>query len=482
MILLGVLLLGVFPILGALAQDCEANPTGEDTTSLTISEPDQLRAFDNCTRILGGFSILNTFKGPFVLNSVTNITGFITLDSLVDTVDGIDALEMANLRWIMGLRLRRTAMLNRVQLPSLEEAAKDMEFELGPEGSWFDLQALKRVERLLIRGVRADATLPSLETVDWVLSIDSDPRSNANVSSTPVNIDLPVLKEAGTLNFYGQIRNLSLPNLAALNRDGSLTWGGLNVRADSVEFPGVFLPSLGEVNGELGFKGHIPRIELPGIEHTDASITINTNSEVAISSSLKDLGALYIRGQLTALNLSSLTNATTLDIHSDTKVACPINLISTHRRLYGTYEPPFCTDASLAAAGENPYTHYALPPSLQPTPSPEPEPFWSPTPTPTPRPDSSGGGGGLSEGARTAVIVVVVVLVACAVLGGFFIWRRKSSERQVGDLKGNVDASLGAMTAGMRHGSADSAAAGQERSSDHDAPPPYSREPPSAKG
>jgi hypothetical protein len=42
------------------------------------------------------------------------------------------------------------------------------------------------------------------------------------------------------------------------------------------------------------------RIDLPDFEHTNASIIIKTNSAVAISSSLENLGELYIRGQLTA--------------------------------------------------------------------------------------------------------------------------------------------------------------------------------------
>ncbi|KAL3483128.1 hypothetical protein BJX62DRAFT_245196 [Aspergillus germanicus] len=465
----------------AHAQECEANPSDKYSTTLTISSPDQLRAFDNCTRILGGFDILNSFTGSFVLNSVTNISGFIMFDSLRDSAHGLDALEMANLQWIMGIRLPDATALSRVQLPSLEVVREDMEISLAPEGSWFDLAALKRVGNLSIRGLRADASLPSLETVDSVLSINSDPDYGVNVSSTPFNIDLPVLREAGDLSFYGQIRNLSLPSLAVLNHDASITLGGLSVRADSVEFPGVSLPSLLEVTGELQFKGHIPRIDLPDFEHTNASIIIKTNSAVEISSSLEDLGELYIRGQLTGLNLTSLNSATTIDIQSSTKVPCPVSLITTHRRLYGTYEPPFCTAESLAAAGENPYTHYALPPSLRPTPSPS--PYWTPTPTPTPIQASSGGGGGLSSGDK-AGISVGVLLVACGVLGGLCIWRRKKRGSVRRGDAGVRLGSVGATTGGMRNGNGivDPPAAEHQRGSTDEAPPPYSREPPSAKG
>ncbi|KAL3447490.1 hypothetical protein BJX65DRAFT_276786 [Aspergillus insuetus] len=490
MILLSALLLVVLSI-GTHAQDCEANPSDEHSTTLTISSPDQLRAFDNCTRILGGFNILKNFTGSFVLNSVTNISGFIMFDSLRDSAHGLDALEMANLQWIMGVRLLDATALSRVQLPSLEVVWEDMEIALAPEGSWFDLAALKRVGRLFIRGLRADALLPSLETVDSILSINSDPDYGVNVSSTPFNIDLPVLREAGDLSFYGQIKNLSLPSLAVLNHDASVIRGGLSVRADSVEFPGVSLPSLLEVTGELQFEGHIPRIDLPDIEHTNASIIIKTNSAVEISSSLEDLGELYIRGQLTALNLTSLNNATALDIQSSAKVPCPVSLIATHRRLYGTYEPPFCTAESLAAAGENPYTHYALPPSLRPTPSPSPSPYW--TPTHTPIPASSLGGGGLSSGDK-AGISVAVLLAACGVLGGLFVWRRKrrgSARKGGAGMNDNGGVRVGsvvasATTVGMRNGngndSVDSPAAEHQRVSADEAPPPYSREPPSAKG
>jgi hypothetical protein len=94
-----------------------------------------------------------------VLNSVTNISGFIMFDSLRDSAHGLDALEMANLQWIMGVRLPDATALSRVQLPSLEVVWEDMEIALAPEGSWFDLAALKRVGSLFIRGLRAEYVL-----------------------------------------------------------------------------------------------------------------------------------------------------------------------------------------------------------------------------------------------------------------------------------------------------------------------------------
>jgi hypothetical protein len=91
-----------------------------------------------------------------VLNSVTNISGFIMFDSLRDPAHGLNALEMANLQWIMGVRLPDATALSRVQLPSLEVVSEDMKIALAPEGSWFDLAALKRVGSLSIRGLRAE--------------------------------------------------------------------------------------------------------------------------------------------------------------------------------------------------------------------------------------------------------------------------------------------------------------------------------------
>jgi hypothetical protein len=91
----------------------------------------------------------------------------------------------------------------------------------------------------------------------------------------------------------------------------------------------------------------------------------------------------------------------------------------------------------------------------------------------------------LSSGDK-AGISVGVLLVACGALGGFSVWRRK---KRGSVRRGGAGVRLGAVgasatTGGMRNGNGivDPAAVEHQRVSVDEAPPPYSREPPSAKG
>ncbi|KAL4799320.1 hypothetical protein BDV19DRAFT_295742 [Aspergillus venezuelensis] len=124
-------------------------------------------------------------------------------------------------------------------------------------------------------------------------------------------------------------------------------------------------------------------------------------------------------------------------------------------------------------AGDNPYMSYKLPPSLA----------ASATPTPTP---GSASGGGLSSGGKTAIIVVALV-VGCFLIGGSIVlrWKRKhrklikkvtsTSDVRLGPVERRADPCPGAVSNDNRTVNGNAIA-----SSPAAAPPPYSREPPSA--
>ncbi|KAL4961577.1 uncharacterized protein BDV14DRAFT_180134 [Aspergillus stella-maris] len=493
-VLLGLFLAGTLPM-GTQARECEAVPEYEGANSLTIANPEQLRAFDNCTTINGSFGIATVFEGEFVLNSVTEITGYVHLDDSWSPPTGVSAVEMLNLQSLQSLRLSTARSLSRLQLPMLAEIKEDMDVAFVPEGAWFDLTALNQAGTISVRGLQTNASFPSLETVTGMITLHTDPRYGENTNSTPFDIHLPVLKETGNLSVYGQIRNLSIPRLEAIYSDDFTIPSGLIVRADSTEFVGVSLPSLREIYGGLDISGYLPQVNLPNLRQTNADIRINATAlnytGTWFSAAIEQMGNLYVSGDIELIDLLYITNATSIDILSYSKIHCTRNLIETHRKLYGQFEPFFCDELSMADAGENPYTFYKLPPSLAASATPTPSPSFSPTPTPTP---ASGSGGGLSSGGKTAIIVVALV-VGCFLIGGSIVlrWKRKhrklmkkvpsTSHVRLGPIQTRAGPYSGVVSSGNRTTSGDAVAstpAAAPQYSASEAPPPYSREPPSA--
>lgn len=82
---------------------------------------------------------------------MTNFTGSL-LGKLDADHDGLEAIEMLNLLWILDIRLSRSWGLRSIQMPRLVDISAQLDFIQGPEDSWMDFSALKSVHIIDIAG------------------------------------------------------------------------------------------------------------------------------------------------------------------------------------------------------------------------------------------------------------------------------------------------------------------------------------------
>ncbi|KAL2819258.1 hypothetical protein BDW59DRAFT_151555 [Aspergillus cavernicola] len=425
-----LLVTGVVPI-GISAQDCYANATETDTESrLILSSPDQLSAFDGCTTIIGDILIDKNFAGSIVLNGVTNFTGTIaSYGYAVTTV--VDAIEMPDALYINRLGLHNARMVRRLSLPRVERMAAMWLYQPAGDSS-FDLGALKDISLIYMSGPGTNVSFPSLETITNDFTLVTDLLSPSD-DRAPIDVHLPALREVEGLNIKGPIRSLLTPNVEAI---GS---GGMWVEARYEDLPGVLLPSLARLGARVSLSGHIKRVDLGGMQETNASITIKAESPVEINSALQNAGDIDLSGELQAVNFDDISHATEMSINSTTLSQCPPSLVEVYRELNRPREAEFCDSNSLQLAGDNPWADYVSPiPNPGPTPTPTQTPSWTPTPTPSP---VMSPGPVLSTGALAGIIVVIAVLGSAAI-AAFWIRRYRKKipgEKTAGDVPAGRD-------------------------------------------
>ncbi|KAL2835436.1 hypothetical protein BJY01DRAFT_223717 [Aspergillus pseudoustus] len=498
-----VALVGVLPT-GTLARECKANPATRDGyfPTLRLRSEDQLAQFDGCETLYGQLWVEPEFSGTLSLPTVTNFSGSIAAD---DTpAYGLKAIDLPSVQYMESIYLRGAWGVKTVSAPKLE-VIKRLTLTQGVEGSSFDLSALRYMESVSLAGFYESVSFPSLEEIDYGMFFYTDPSRESSDTLVPVDMDFPVLKETGGLFLYGQIKSLSTPQLERLGDPRG--WPrGLVVQANYTSMGGVFLPELRELHGLFRLTGYVSAVDTGNLLNTSVALNITSDSPLELHSNLETAGEILLTGgQLAVLDFTNLTTTTNLEISSETPGKCSLSLVEVARYFWRPDEPGFCDDASIAAAGENPYldpdyTPSILPVAQTPTPTPDyggwyptPTPWGSSTPTPTPyytpTPTPGSGGGKLSREAEAAVATISAV-VGCFVIGGWMVlrWRRKHG------VKAGSSAAAGGGTAAGGSGSAAAGAArGARVHADHDgddddeplprhssdvAPPPYSREEP----
>ncbi|KAL2814107.1 hypothetical protein BJX63DRAFT_431510 [Aspergillus granulosus] len=491
-ILLAAAFIGSLPS-GVLARECRTNESTPEGyfPRMSLTSPDELAQFDGCETLTGYFYITSEFTGTLSLPTVTNFSGYITLEG--PPTYGLEAVNLPNVQYMETISLRNAWGLKTLRAPRLE-TLKELILTQAEKGSVFDLPELKEAEFISLAGFWSSISFPSLERNmgTWVYT---DPSREATDTLVPVDIDFPVLKESAGLYLYGQIKSLSTPLLEVLG-DPQGRPRGLQMEANYTAMEGVFLPALRELHGQFAIHGHVSAVNLGDLKSTSAPITIQAESPIEVYSKLENAGKISIQGELAVLNFMNLTTATDMDIVSERTVSCPEPLIDIYRYFSKPDEPDFCSNESIAAAGENPY----LDPHYQPsvpvtgtstaptftsgsgstptpwlTPSSTPSPVYSPTPTP-------GSGGGKLSSAAEAAIVAVGVLIGCFAIGGWIVmrWKRKHVKREANMSSGHAGIAPvppAVTTEGISNRHVDDSEPLPRHSADI-APPPYSREEP----
>ncbi|KAF9890848.1 hypothetical protein FE257_005419 [Aspergillus nanangensis] len=501
--LLTALLAGVLLPINTLARDCLVNETTFNNYAprMDLIEPSQLAQFDGCETLIGNIVISRHFTGKIELNTVTNFSGHISLDE--KPTYGLEAVSLPNVQYMESISLRGAWGLNSLHAPKLE-VLEDLVVTQVVEGGTLELPALRAVETLSLSGYWSSISFPSLETIDLGMWVYTDPTGEATDILVPVDIDFPVLKETAGMFIEGQIKSLSTPMLEVLG-DPQGWPRGLGMRANYTAMEGVLLPSLRELHGLFSIDGSVSAVDLGGMQNTSAPIKIDVDSPTKIYSGLEHAGNISVHGPLAVINFTNLTTATYMDITSEAApISCPRALVDIYRYFSDPEEPPFCSNESIAAAGENPYldpgytpsepvTGYPTPtsdsssdrgptPTPSYTPSPTPTPVYTPTPTPGP------GGGKLSTGAEAA-IATGAALVGLVGIGGWIVARRRKRRvKNVATASGRAAAGAGdavsrgaSRAAGNRNTSSGRRGENKEalpRHSGDVAPPPYSRDPP----
>ncbi|KAL3489561.1 hypothetical protein BJX62DRAFT_238962 [Aspergillus germanicus] len=513
-------LLVVYLPIGTLALECLTNSTTRPgySTRMELTSPTQLAEFSSCDTLTGIIHVTPEFKGTLELPaSVTNFSGYI-VHYYGQPSDGLEGIILPNVRYIESIELWGTYGVKSVYAPRLETLGMLLVEQAVEEGATMDFGALREVNTIALSGYWSSISFPSLEKITYSMSVHTDPTQSETDVLVPVDIDLPVLKEAGELTLNGQIKSLSTPLLEVLGRD-DLYYYSLAMQANYTAMEGLFFPALRELYGEFRVNGSVSAVDLGGMKNTSAAIEIDVESLIEIYSGLENAGKIFVRGPLAVINFTNLTTASDMNITTttDTPISCPRALVDIYRYFSSPTDPPFCNAESLSAAGENPYADPEYTPvGGYPTPSATitsdsaststwgygygstPTPWWSPTPTPvySPTPTPGGGGGKLSSGAEAAIATVAVV-VGLVGIGGWIVARRR--QRAKTESGGTVSGSgsgtgrtggteLGAVAPAVvrpvittnRRGDGGDGEEGEglPRHSADVAPPPYSREEP----
>ncbi|CEL08190.1 hypothetical protein ASPCAL11342 [Aspergillus calidoustus] len=508
-----VLLVGALP-LATLARECRTNGTSPEGyfPRMDLTSPSQLAQFSECDTLTGYIHVSPDFKGTLELPaSVTNFSGYITRNYGQPT-DGLDGVILPNVRSMESIELYGAYGVKSVSAPRLETLGRLLVEQAVEEGASLDFGALREVETIALAGYWSSISFPSLQEITFSMSVHTDPSREATDVLVPVDIDLPVLKEAGQLSLYGQIKSLSTPLVEVLGR-GNQHYYTLTLRANYTAMEGVFLPALQELYGEFRVNGSVSAVDLGGMKNASAPIKIDVETPIEIYSGLENAGRIFVRGPLAVINFTNLTTAADLNITttSSTPLSCPRALVDIYRYFSDPDEPAFCNAESLSAAGENPYLNPDYMPSYPVTgyatvtsdsaststwgygSGSTPTPWWSPTPTPiySPTPTPGGGGGKLSSGAEAAIATVAVV-VGLVGIGGWVLARRRNRRAKSGGTGADSNApgaggsELGAVAAAgagytattSRRGDAGEEEERLPRHSADVAPPPYSREEP----
>ncbi|KAL3477283.1 hypothetical protein BJX99DRAFT_226330 [Aspergillus californicus] len=403
------------------AQECPTTTTGN---ALAVSSPADLDVFSDCTSITGDIAIDNAFSGSFVLNGVTNFTGSIYMPSPEDSHD-MDAFEMLDLTYIERLDFAGAWGLKSVQLPLLEHVEQLYFIQDGGESS-FDVGALKSAGNIAVAGDWTNITFPSLETVTGDFTIATDPSWTIPDSrASPMEIYLPLLREAHFVSISGHVSRLETPSLEALGTSDQGGEQGIEVYAEYTDLSGVYLSSLKSLYGSISLYGHIAAVNLNGMSETNGTITIRATSPVEIYSGLQEAGTINLSGSLSAINFEDIFHADELNINSDVVSECPISLIEVYREVNAPNEATFCNSGSLSRAGDNPYSETG---NTGPTVTGSTSPSWEDLNS-----DSDSDSGSGSGRPSTGIIVMIPLLVGVGACGSIYLfakWRGRKMRRQ----------------------------------------------------
>lgn len=136
--------LTVSDLLAAETKECNTADGGD---SLSLSSPDQLDAFKDCTILSGHIVVESGYTGDFILNGVTEVHG--NISTVEDGAEGLGLFELRDLVEIESIHLQ--GISGDVHLPNLERAG-DLELVQTRDKGEIDLGSLVEAENVLVLG------------------------------------------------------------------------------------------------------------------------------------------------------------------------------------------------------------------------------------------------------------------------------------------------------------------------------------------
>ncbi|KAL2826717.1 hypothetical protein BDW59DRAFT_145106 [Aspergillus cavernicola] len=212
-----IIWLWIASVLSALLTGVAGKECTSEDNSYTISSPeDVIKYFDGCTTINSDRIIIrNTYEGPFVLPTVTKITGTIRCEynSGMTRPAVIPALEAPDLLYLGALEIQEADSLTNISFPQLETVAGGISIGSTAEYVHTSFPALTESGSLSIRARFSNLNFPSLTKVRNDLTVDFCPSCPPPFAKRSVSF--PSLQSAGYVRLVGAITS-SVPCFSSM--------------------------------------------------------------------------------------------------------------------------------------------------------------------------------------------------------------------------------------------------------------------------
>ncbi|OJJ61394.1 hypothetical protein ASPSYDRAFT_67213 [Aspergillus sydowii CBS 593.65] len=365
------------PSLGAETKECN---TADGDNPLSVSSPDQLDAFKDCTILNGHIVVESGYTGDFVLNGVTEVHG--NISTVEDGAEGLGLFELRDLVEIESIHLR--GISGDVHLPNLERAG-DIELIQTRDKGEIDLGSLEEAENVLVLGSWTSTNFESLKTVAKRIQFcgSTDCAIYGDSTFPYIAVDLPSLEETNYFEVAGTVNRVSIPNLEVVGYADYQEEGyqGLRINiqegGETLDFDA---PKMHTLAGTLELYGAVTRLSMGALGETNVGATINPRAPLDIYSTIQTARHFYLWGEIHTVYFPRMRDLGMISNDYTTKIPC--------------------NDTLYQLWGDNPYDNPCLNYDFPQDPATVLNGTNSTTPSSTPSPSSSGIAGGLNGDAN----------------------------------------------------------------------------------
>ncbi|CZS96262.1 uncharacterized protein RAG0_05648 [Rhynchosporium agropyri] len=296
------------------------------------SQADIENKLAGCTTYQGQIKIGQFWVGAFVLPNLTSITSLNTASSPFDPTGprehpSLTSIELPDLTTFHEMRLYNTPVLSLLSLPKVEELGRmivqpDSSRELNPEVT-LKVPLLFEASRMVFTG---NFPRHTFYVSNSRLSEDYSNGFLPATASSPIAVDMPVLRQANDMHISGSISKISLPSLEILELVDRHMYqdvynGRLTIVADGDPLD-VTLPSLRDVT-DISLSGNFDRVSFPALFAMNGSLSLEAGKNMSYNSApLQRADQITLNGNITNFNVQSLELLNQLHILVERPVNC----------------------------------------------------------------------------------------------------------------------------------------------------------------